>query len=90
MAGSSPSPRLVNGLCRKDYICAINPLYHLAKISKFSMLLVTYRGSVVTRNLSASSSNLERRPCSRGDPGVQLTAVQESSKGSWAAHSLWG
>ena len=83
-------PDSVNGLCLKDYICAINPLYHLAKISKFSMLLVTYRGSVAARNLSTSRSNLERRACSRGDPGVQPAAMQESSKGSWAAHYLWG
>ena len=76
-------PDLVNSLVLKDYICAINPLHHLAKISKFSMLLVTHRGSVAARNLSASRSNLERRPCSRGDPGVQPTAMQESSKGSW-------
>ena len=73
-------PDLVNGLCLKDYICAINPLYHLAKISKFSMLLITYQESVAASNLSASRSNLVRCPYSRGDPGVQ-----ESSTGPEAA-----
>ena len=74
-------PDLVNGLCLKDYMCAINPLYHLAKISKFSMLLITYRECVAVRTLSTSRSNLERHPYSRGDPGVQPAAMQESSTG---------
>ena len=74
-------PDLLNGLCLKDYIYAINPLYHLAKISKFSMLVITYRESVVARNLSISRSNLERCPCSRADPSVQSSAMQESSTG---------
>ena len=74
-------PDLVNGLCLKDYICVIYPLYHLAKISKFRMLLITYRESVAARNLSASSSDPGRRPYSRGDPGVPPAAVQESSTG---------
>lgn len=34
--------------------------------------------------------NLERCPYSRGDPVVQPAATQESSRGSWAAHYLWG
>ena len=74
-------PDLVNSLCLKDYICVINPLYHLAKISKFSMLLIIYRESVAARNLSTSRSNLERCPYSRGDPDMQPTAVQGSSIG---------
>ena len=80
-AGSTRVPGLVNSLCLKDYIRTINPLYHLAKISKFSMLLITYRESVAASNLSASRSNLERRPYSMGDPGVQPAAVQWSSTG---------
>lgn len=39
-AGSAPAPRL--GQCLKDYICTMNPLHHLAKISKFTMVLITY------------------------------------------------
>ena len=72
---------LVNGLCLKDYMCTISPLYHLVRISKFSMLLITYQESVVARTLSASRSNLERHPYSRGDPGMQPAAMQESSTG---------
>ena len=40
-AGPTRSPRLGQRLCLKDYIRAINPLYCLAKISKFNMLLTT-------------------------------------------------
>ena len=36
------------------------------------------------------SLNLERPAYSRGDPGVQPTAVQHCSKGSWAAQCFWG
>ena len=74
-------PDWVNGLCLKDYICKINPLYHLAKMAKFFMLLVTYRGSAAARNLSALRSNLGRLPYSRGDPGMETAAMQESSMG---------
>lgn len=70
---------LINGLCLKDYLCAINPLYQLAKISKFNMPLITYQGSAPARNLSNPRSNIERHPCSRGDPGMQPIAMQENS-----------
>lgn len=55
-------PNLVNGLCLKDEMCTINPLHNLVKISKFTMLLITYWASVMARNLSASRSNLEKHP----------------------------
>lgn len=34
-------PDMVSGLCLKDYMCTINTLYHLGKISKLSMLLIS-------------------------------------------------
>lgn len=74
-------PGLVNSLRLKHCMCAINPLYHIAKISRFSGLLITYQEAVVARDLSASWSGLEGCPYSRGDPGVQPAAVQESSTG---------
>lgn len=70
---------LINGLCLKGYVCAINPLYQLAKISKFNMPLITYRGSAAARNLSNPMSNIEKHPRSRGDPGMQPIAMRESS-----------
>lgn len=63
-------PNLVNGFCLKDEMCRINPLYNLVKISKFSMLLITYWKSVVARNLSVSRSNLEKHLYSREHPDV--------------------
>lgn len=36
-------PDLINILWLKDYLCSTNPLYHLAKISKFNMLFITYQ-----------------------------------------------
>ena len=33
---------LINSICLEDYIRAINPLYHLAEISKFSVQLIAY------------------------------------------------
>lgn len=75
------APDSVNCLCLKDYRCTVNPFYNLAKISKLIMLSITYRGSIAARNLSASRSNLERCPYSRGDSGVQPAAVQGSSMG---------
>lgn len=81
MARSDLVSHLVSDLCLKDYICTINPLYHLDKISTFSMLLITYQGSVMARNLSASRSNFERCSYSRGDPGVQPTAMKKHSMG---------
>lgn len=48
---------VVGGLYLKDYV--YNALYHLAKISKFSMLLITYQESVAGRNVSATRSNPE-------------------------------
>ena len=76
-------PDLVNNLCLKDYMCTINPLYHFARISKFQCAYAqfTYRTSDVVRILSTLRNNLERRPYSRVDPGMQPTAVQESSMG---------
>lgn len=65
-------PNLVSGLCLKDEMYTINPLYNLIKISKFSFLLITHWQSVVVRNLSALRSNIEKHPYSRGHPGVQL------------------
>lgn len=47
------------------------------RILKFSTLLITYQESVVARNLPASRSNLERHPSSRGDSGIQSTAMQK-------------
>ena len=70
-------PDLVSGLRLKDYMCAIMPLDHFAKISEFSMLLITYRESVAARNLSTLRSDLEPHPCSRRDAGTG----QESSTG---------
>lgn len=67
-------PDLVSSFCLKDSMCTVNPLYPLAKISKFSMLLVTYQGPVA-RNLSALRSSFERCLCSRGDRGMQPAAV---------------
>jgi len=77
-------PDFVNDLCLKDYLCTIRPLYHLAKITKFQCAYsqFTYRVSDAIKILSASRSNLERHPYSRGDPGVQPTATQENSTGS--------
>lgn len=72
-------PDTVSGLCLKDYICTINTLYHLGKISKLSMLLITCRESVVAEHLSASRTNLGRHSCWRADPGRQPAAVQWSS-----------
>lgn len=69
-------PDMVSGLCLKDYICTINTLYHLGKISKLSMLLITCRESIMAKNLSASRTNLGRHSCCRGDPGMQPAAVQ--------------
>lgn len=37
----------------------------------------------MARNLSFLRNNVEKHPCSRGDPGVQPTAVQKSSTGPW-------
>lgn len=71
---------LVNSLRLWDYMCTINSLYHLAKISKFIMLIITYQESAVARNLSSSRSHLERCPLKKGS-GVQPAAVQESSRG---------
>jgi len=49
------APELINGLCLKDHMCTINPLYHIAKIYKVSAhLLMTYRETVVARNLLTS------------------------------------
>lgn len=73
--------RLTLRFISEGYICAINPLYHLAMISKFSVLLITYLESVEPRNLSALRSNLEMCPYSRGDPGVKPTAVHDCSTG---------
>ena len=76
-------PDLVNSLCLKDCMCTLNPLYHLAKISKFQHAYsqFTYQVANAIRILSASRSNLERHPYSRGDPGMQPAAVQETSMG---------
>lgn len=74
-------PEMVSGLSLKDYICTINTLYHLGKISKLSTLLITCRESIVAKNLSASRTNLGRHSCWRGDPGMQPAAVQQSSAG---------
>lgn len=63
----------------KNYLCAINLLYHVAKISKYIMLLITYQEPFVARNVSVLRSNLERCPYSRGDPDVQPAARQGSS-----------
>lgn len=65
------------GLCLKDFLCINSALYHLAKILKLSTLIITYQKSVPARNLSASRSNLERHPSSRGDSGTQSTAMPE-------------
>lgn len=35
-------PVLINVLWVKDYMCSTNPLYDLAKISEFNILLITY------------------------------------------------
>lgn len=51
----------------------------LAKVSKFSMLLIIYGESVAARSLSTLRSNLERHLCSRGG---------ELSR-PWAVHYLW-
>jgi len=60
-AGSRLSPTLGQWFTSKGlYIYMINP--RLAKILKFSMLLVTYQESVVARSLSVSRSSLERHP----------------------------
>ena len=76
-AGSVPSPRLGQRFISKGlYMCTINPFYHLVRISKFSMLLIIYREPSAARNISASRSNLERCPYSRGDPGMQPVGVQ--------------
>lgn len=65
----------------KNYLCATNPLYHVANFSKFSMLLITYQEPLVARNLSILRSDLERCPYPRGAPGVQPAAKQGSSAG---------
>lgn len=70
-------PDLVNGSCLNDYMGTINPLYHLGRISKFGILKITYQGSIqliifTARNLSTLRNDLERCPCSRGDPGCSL------------------
>lgn len=74
-------PDLVNSLCLKDNICAINPLYHLVKITKFQTTYsqFSYQVSDAIKILSTSRSNLERHPYPRGDPGMQRAALQESS-----------
>jgi len=63
---------------------AVGPFYQLAKSTKlqctYSQLI--YRVSDVIRILSTSRSKLERYPYSRGDPGMQTTAMQETSMGS--------
>lgn len=61
-------------------MCKINALYCLAKISKLSTLIITYQESVAARNLSASSNNPERHTSSRGDSGMQPTAMQEAQQ----------
>lgn len=68
-------------VCLKANICAINPLYHLVKITKFQSTYsqFTYQVSDAIKILSTSRSNLTRHPYPRGDPGVQHTALQESS-----------
>lgn len=70
---------LVNILRVRDYMCTINPLYHLANISKFIMLINTYQESAVARNLSPSRSNLKRCPLKKRS-GVQPTAVQRAQE----------
>lgn len=73
-------PDMVNGLCLSGYTCAINPLYHLAKMSKFSMLLLTYWGSVAARDLSTLRNNLKKHPHSMGDPVVQPAACRRAQR----------
>ncbi|XP_074423676.1 butyrophilin subfamily 1 member A1-like isoform X9 [Larus michahellis] len=71
-AGSNPSPRLGQRFMSKGLYTRNQSLDPLAKMSKFSVLLVTYRESVAARNLSASRRRtLSERPHSRGDPVVQ-------------------
>lgn len=52
----------------------------LAKVSKFSMLLIIYGESVVARSLSTLRSNLERHLCSRGGPGLQLLVCRRAQQ----------
>lgn len=60
---------LASDLCLKDYMCcAINPSHHLLNISKFSMLLTTYKNLLQQGNLSTSRRNLGRHRYSRGEP----------------------
>lgn len=66
--------------CVNDDIHTICPLNHLSKITKFHFTYsqFTYWVSDSIRNLSHSENNLERCPCSRGDPGMQPMAMKES------------
>lgn len=75
---------LVKGLCLKNYICTVNPLYDLAEVATFHCTCspLTYQVSDAIRILTTSRSNHEGRPCPRGEPSMQLTAVQDCSKGS--------
>lgn len=70
---------LVNGLCLKDCSCTINLLYTLDKISMFITLM--YQEPVVAMNLSASRSNLERHPYSKGHPAMWRAAILEGVMG---------
>ena len=75
-------PDLVKSLCLKDYICTTNPIYHLAKISKFQCAYsqFTYQVSGTIRILSTLRSHFEKR-LSRGDLGMQSAAMQDCSMG---------
>lgn len=73
-------PDLIHGLCFKDCVCTMNPLYYLAKTSKFSMLLVTR--NLLQQGISQAQGVALRGVLgSRGDPGVQPPAMQKSSVG---------
>lgn len=67
------APGLVKSFLLRVYIYIINPSYPLPQISKYSMPVMTYQGSVA-RSLSLKSS-IERTLCSRGKP----ISGQESS-----------
>lgn len=68
------APGLVKSFLLRVYICIINLSYPLPQISKYSMPVMTYQGSVAARSLSLKSS-IERTPCSKG----KSISGQESS-----------
>lgn len=71
-------------------MCASNNFYHLAKIPKFqhNYFKLTYQVPDVIR--IHSRCNLESCFCSRGDCGMQPTALQENlMEPPWTVHSLW-